>query len=59
MYLFEGHGKTAASASIPSKYQTIVRDNSEKKGFLSRSRRFAENNSVRTRILLTVPILTL
>lgn len=35
-----------------------MRDNSEKKGFLSRSRRFAENNSVRTRILLTaVPIL--
>jgi len=43
--IHKGHGKTAASASIPSKYQTIVRDNAEKKGFLSRSRRFAENNS--------------
>ncbi|KAK3709419.1 hypothetical protein QZH41_019543 [Actinostola sp. cb2023] len=38
--LHRGHGKTAASASIPSKYQTIVTDNSEKKGFLSRSKRF-------------------
>ncbi|EDO35197.1 predicted protein [Nematostella vectensis] len=40
--LHRGHGKVAASASIPSKYQTIVSDNSEKKGFLSRSRRFAD-----------------
>ncbi|XP_027045571.1 O(6)-methylguanine-induced apoptosis 2-like [Pocillopora damicornis] len=38
--IHKGHGKTAASASIPSKYQTIVSDNSEKKGFLSRSKRF-------------------
>ena len=30
----------AASSSIPSKYQTIVVDNSERKGFLSRAKRF-------------------
>ena len=41
-----GHGKTAASASIPSKYQTIVSDNSERKGFLSRSKRFEGMNVV-------------
>ena len=32
----------AASSSIPSKYQTIVVDNSERKGFLSRAKRFQE-----------------
>ncbi|KAL9980313.1 hypothetical protein ACROYT_G008879 [Oculina patagonica] len=42
--IHKGHGKTAASASIPSKYQTIVSDNSERKGFLSRSRRFEGMN---------------
>lgn len=36
-YHLTGHGKTAASASIPSKYQTIVSDSSERKGFLFRS----------------------
>lgn len=41
--IHKGHGKTAASASIPSKYQTTVKDNAEKKGFLSRCRRFADN----------------
>lgn len=45
-WLTIGHGKTAASSSIPSKYQTIVTDNSEKKGFLSRSRRFNEDSLV-------------
>lgn len=35
-----GHSITAATSSIPSKYQTIVIDNSDKKGFLSKSRRF-------------------
>jgi len=29
-----------APASIPSKYQTLVIDNSDKKGFLSKSKRF-------------------
>jgi len=47
-YLITGHGKTAASASIPSKYQTIVSDNSERKGFLSRSKRFEGMNVVCT-----------
>lgn len=45
-FLFTGHGKTAASASIPSKYQTIVSDNSERKGFLSRAKRFGDLNVV-------------
>ncbi len=36
----------AASSSIPSKYQTIVVDNSERKGFLSRARRFQELQAV-------------
>ena len=47
-FLITGHGKTAASASIPSKYQTIVSDNSERKGFLSRSKRFEGVNVVCT-----------
>lgn len=38
--LLLGHGKIAASASIPSKYQTIVISNDEKKGFNSGSKRF-------------------
>lgn len=38
--LHKGHSVAAASASIPSKYQTIVIDNSERKGFASRSKRF-------------------
>ena len=39
-HLHKGHGTVAASSSIPSKYQTIVVDNSERKGFLSRAKRF-------------------
>lgn len=38
--LHKGHNVAAASASIPSKYQTVVIDNSERKGFNSRSKRF-------------------
>lgn len=30
-------------ASIPTKYQTIVLDNSDKKGFNSQARRFNDN----------------
>ena len=41
-----GHGMAAATASIPSQYQTIVTDNSEKKGFLSKSRRFPHGGVV-------------
>eukprot|EP00794_Sanderia_malayensis_P004679 gene4679-5289_t len=36
----KGFGLVAASSSIPSKYQTVVIDNSEHKGFGSASRRF-------------------
>lgn len=45
-FVFTGHGKTAASASIPSRYQTVVTDNSERKGFLSRAKRFGDVNVV-------------
>ncbi|ELU10374.1 hypothetical protein CAPTEDRAFT_164999 [Capitella teleta] len=38
--LYKGHSTTPATASIPSQYQTIVIDNSDNKGFNSRSRRF-------------------
>ncbi|XP_002740087.1 O(6)-methylguanine-induced apoptosis 2-like [Saccoglossus kowalevskii] len=38
--IHKGHGMTAASSSIPSRYQTIVIDNSEKKGFNARTKRF-------------------
>ena len=38
--LHKGHNVIAATASIPSKYQTIVVDNAEKRGFLSKSKRF-------------------
>ncbi|XP_070556877.1 O(6)-methylguanine-induced apoptosis 2-like [Ptychodera flava] len=41
--IHKGHGITAASASIPSKYQTIVVDNAESKGFNSRSKRFQDD----------------
>lgn len=40
--LHKGHSITAATSSIPSKYQTIVIDKSERKGFLSRVKRFGE-----------------
>ncbi|XP_046846666.1 O(6)-methylguanine-induced apoptosis 2-like [Xenia sp. Carnegie-2017] len=39
-HLHKGHGIVAASSSIPSKFQTIVLDNSDNKGFLSRAKRF-------------------
>lgn len=35
-----GHGIVAATASIPSRYQTIVTDNSDKKGFGAQAKRF-------------------
>lgn len=41
--LHRGHNVAAATASIPSKFQTIVIDNSEKKGFSSRSQRFGHH----------------
>ncbi|CAH1775559.1 unnamed protein product [Owenia fusiformis] len=38
--LHKGHSIAAASASIPSKYQTVVLDNSDRKGFGARAKRF-------------------
>ncbi|ESO94482.1 hypothetical protein LOTGIDRAFT_118149 [Lottia gigantea] len=35
-----GHGVVAANSSIPTKYQTIVTDNSDKKGFTCKAKRF-------------------
>ena len=35
-----GHNVVAATTSIPTKYQTIVIDNSDYKGFGAKSRRF-------------------
>lgn len=47
LHVLVGHSITAATASIPSQYQTIVIDNSDKKGFLSKARRFQyESDSV-------------
>jgi len=40
--LHRGHSKIAASASIPSKYQTIVISNEERKGFSSGTKRFSD-----------------
>nr|XP_022319607.1 O(6)-methylguanine-induced apoptosis 2-like [Crassostrea virginica]XP_022319608.1 O(6)-methylguanine-induced apoptosis 2-like [Crassostrea virginica] len=39
-HLHKGHGIVAATASIPSKYQTIVTDNSDKRGFGGQAKRF-------------------
>ena len=33
----------AANASIPTKFQTIVTDNGDKKGFLGKSKRFKDD----------------
>ncbi|CAH1253447.1 STPG1 [Branchiostoma lanceolatum] len=38
--LHKGHGIAAATSSIPSKFQTIVSDNSDKRGFGAKARRF-------------------
>ncbi|KAL5022659.1 hypothetical protein ScPMuIL_001814 [Solemya velum] len=39
-HLHKGHGVVAATSSIPSKYQTIVTDNTDNRGFLQKSKRF-------------------
>ncbi|KAL8590456.1 hypothetical protein ACOMHN_011669 [Nucella lapillus] len=39
-HMHKGHNSVAANATIPTKYQTIVTNNSEKKGFLSKAKRF-------------------
>ncbi|XP_005101521.1 O(6)-methylguanine-induced apoptosis 2 isoform X2 [Aplysia californica] len=42
-HIHKGHSIVAANASIPTKFQTIVTDNSDKKGFLARAKRFKED----------------
>ena len=44
--LFPGHNVTAATSSIPSKYQTIVTNNSDRRGFQSRTRRFPDDDRI-------------
>ncbi|XP_041359400.1 O(6)-methylguanine-induced apoptosis 2-like [Gigantopelta aegis] len=39
-HIHKGHGVVAANSSIPTKYQTIVTDNTDKKGFLTKAKRF-------------------
>lgn len=39
-HIHKGHSVVAANASIPTKYQTIVTDNTDKKGFQAKSKRF-------------------
>ncbi|XP_052075026.1 O(6)-methylguanine-induced apoptosis 2-like [Mytilus californianus] len=39
-HLHKGHGIVAATSSIPSRYQTIVTDNADKRGFLGQAKRF-------------------
>ena len=41
--MFLGPGVIAATASIPSKYQTVFTDNADRKGFLSKTKRFDSN----------------
>ena len=38
--LFTGHGVVAANSSIPSKYQTLVTSNADRRGFGATSKRF-------------------
>ena len=40
-YNFAGHHIVAATASIPSRYQTVITNNADQKGFLSKSKRFS------------------
>ncbi|XP_052774766.1 O(6)-methylguanine-induced apoptosis 2-like isoform X1 [Mya arenaria] len=39
-HLHKGHGIVAATSSIPSRYQTIVTDNADRKGFGQQAKRF-------------------
>ncbi|XP_046578091.1 O(6)-methylguanine-induced apoptosis 2-like [Haliotis rubra] len=45
-HIHKGHGIVAANASIPTKFQTIVTDNSDKKGFLCRAKRFQSDSNI-------------
>jgi len=42
-HIHKGHSVVAANASIPTKFQTIVTDNGDKKGFLGKSKRFKDD----------------
>ncbi|XP_033120954.1 O(6)-methylguanine-induced apoptosis 2-like [Anneissia japonica] len=44
--IHKGSGVTAASSSIPSKYQTIVIPNHDRKGFGSQSKRFGHGRDI-------------
>ncbi|KAK7099655.1 O(6)-methylguanine-induced apoptosis 2-like [Littorina saxatilis] len=39
-HLHKGHGVVAANTSIPTKFQTIITDNGDKKGFMGKAKRF-------------------
>lgn len=42
--IVSGHSIVAASSSIPTKFQTIVTDNSDKKGFMTKAKRFKDDS---------------
>ncbi|KAK3793750.1 hypothetical protein RRG08_043398 [Elysia crispata] len=42
-HIHKGHSTVAANASIPTKFQTVITDNGDNKGFLAKSRRFKED----------------
>lgn len=44
--LHKGHGTVAANSSIPSKYQTLVTSNADKRGFGGTSKRFNHDATV-------------
>ncbi|CAG5118980.1 unnamed protein product [Candidula unifasciata] len=45
-HVHKGYSMVAANASIPTKYQTVVTDNTDKKGFLSQAKRFKDDSSL-------------
>nr|KAI8728857.1 O(6)-methylguanine-induced apoptosis 2 isoform X2 [Biomphalaria glabrata] len=42
-HIHKGHAIVAANASIPTKFQTIITENSDKTGFLSKAKRFKDD----------------
>ncbi|CAL1536431.1 unnamed protein product [Lymnaea stagnalis] len=43
-HIHKGHAIVAANASIPTKYQTIITENSDKRGFLTKAKRFKDDS---------------
>ncbi|PVD23430.1 hypothetical protein C0Q70_16699 [Pomacea canaliculata] len=41
-HVYKGHAVVAANASIPTKFQTIVTENADKKGFMAQAKRFQD-----------------